>query len=152
MSELALIPSSQTNMALTVNHDEIMAQAAEWFGLDVANGDARPDTIDSYRFGLKHWLMWCRVTTVDPGQATKEHIKMFRKEMVDSNYAATTISSKLTAVRRFYESAVQREFITVNPAAGVRAPKDRSAAGDIVEHLSDDEQICYSRPYQMTGD
>ncbi len=139
MSELALIPSSQTNMTLTVNHDEIMAQAAEWFGLDVANGDARPDTIDSYRFGLKHWLMWCRVTAVDPGQATKEHIKMFRKEMVDSNYAATTISSKLTAVRRFYESAVQRKFITVNPAAGVRAPKDRSASGDIVEHLSDDE-------------
>lgn len=139
MPELSLVPLSQGNITLKTTHEELMAYSAEWFGLDVANGDARQDTIDSYRSGLKHWLLWCRISAVEPGQATREHIKMFRRELVDSNYAATTISSKLTAVRRFYESALQREFITANPAAGVRAPKDRSAAGEIVAHLTDDE-------------
>jgi site-specific recombinase XerD len=139
MTDTSLVPVNPSQHALKNSQDEIMSQAAEWFGFDIANGDARQDTIDSYMSGLKHWITWCRVTDVNPGLATKEHIKMFRKELVDCGNAAATISAKLTSIRRFYESALQRGFVKANPAAGVRAPKDRSAADEIVEHLSDTE-------------
>ncbi len=139
MTETSLVPVNPPLLALKNSHDEIMRQASEWFGFDVANGDARQDTIDSYMSGLKHWITWCKVANINPGTATKEDIKEFRKELVKSGNASATISSKLTSIRRFYESALQRGFVTLNPAAGIRAPKDRSAADEIVEHLSDTE-------------
>jgi integrase/recombinase XerC/integrase/recombinase XerD len=129
-----------TNNALsTYSREDLIKQAGEWFGFDIANGDARQDTIDTYMSGLKHWLTWCRISNVDPGTANKEHVKMFRKELVDCGSSAATINSKLTSIRRFYESALQRGYIALNPAVTVRAPKDRSAASEIVSHLSDIE-------------
>lgn len=138
--ENELVPITEPTLpSLSVSHDDIVRQAAEWFGFDIANGDARQDTIDAYMSALKHWLTWCQVAKTEPAFATKEHIKAFRKELIDSKSAPATISIKLTAIRKFYESALQRGYIDQNPAIGVRSPKNRSASEEVVEHLSDEE-------------
>jgi len=114
----------------------LIKQAAEWFALDVANGDARPDTIRSYVSHLSHWLNWCRVHDVDPGHANAAHLKVFRQELVQSNAAHATISLKLTTIRRFYDGAVSRGLLKDNPVNGIRAPRKRTADAEVIKCLT----------------
>jgi integrase/recombinase XerC/integrase/recombinase XerD len=115
---------------------DIDALAAEWLKLDVANGDACVDTIRTYRSHFEGWLVWCRANFILPGQATIEAVKMYRQEMVTSGAKTTTISLKLTTIRRFYQAAVDRGFLQTNPAAGVRPPRERRAVKERIKHLS----------------
>ena len=114
----------------------LIKQAAEWFALDVANGDARPDTIATYISHLNHWLNWCRANSLDPGLAGTAHLKAFRQELVQSGAAHATISLKLTTIRRFYDGAVSRGLLENNPVTGVRAPRKRTADAEIIKCLS----------------
>ncbi|MDA8417170.1 MAG: tyrosine-type recombinase/integrase [Betaproteobacteria bacterium] len=124
-----------TSMAV-VNEPTLLAQAAEWFALDVANGDARPDTIKTYLAHLNHWFIWCGTNRVDPGAATAAIVKAFRQELVVSGAAHATISLKLTTIRRFYDGAVTRGLLEHNPAAKIKAPRNRAASGEIIKCLS----------------
>lgn len=106
---------------------------AEWLGLDVANGDARADTISTYRCHFGHWIEWCKnIRIIDPTKATRDDVKAYRQFLVDGNSKSTTISLKLTTIRRFYQAAVDRGLMAVNPAAEIKAPRDRKAKDKIV--------------------
>lgn len=124
------------NLPIAIEVPDLINQASEWFALDVANGDARPDTIATYISHLNHWLNWCQVNRVDPGQARPLHLKAFRQELVQAGAAHATISLKLTTVRRFYDGAVSRGLLVSNPASGVKAPRKRTADAEIVKCLT----------------
>lgn len=96
-----------------------------WLELEIANGDARPDTIYNYRLWIEQWLTWCRVAGVNPAHATRQHVELYRREMVEAKNKAGTITNKLTAVRQFYQSAVNRGLLEINPATSVKPPVDR---------------------------
>ncbi|MCE1226674.1 MAG: site-specific integrase [Geobacteraceae bacterium] len=115
---------------------DLINLAAEWFALDVANGDARPDTITTYLSHINHWLTWCRVNKVDPGRPTTTHIKGFRQELVQSEAAHATISLKLTTIRRFYDGAVSRGLLKTNPVKDIKAPRKRTADAEIIKCLT----------------
>ena len=115
---------------------DLINLAAEWFALDVANGDARPDTIATYLSHINHWLTWCRVNKVDPGRPTTTHIKAFRQELVQSEAAHATISLKLTTIRRFYDGAVSRGLLEANPVKNIKAPRKRTADAEIIKCLT----------------
>jgi len=136
-------------LPLAVEVPDLISQAAEWFALDVANGDARPDTIATYIFHLNHWLAWCRVNGVDPGRSTTADIKAFRQELVKSEAAHATISLKLTTVRRFYDGAVSRGLLDKNPVTGVKAPRKRTADAEIIKCLTagETERLFESIPH-----
>lgn len=136
-------------LPLAVEVPDLISQAAEWFALDVANGDARPDTIATYISHLNHWLAWCRVNGVDPGRSTTADIKAFRQELVKSEAAHATISLKLTTVRRFYDGAVSRGLLDKNPVTGVKAPRKRTADAEIIKCLTagETERLFESIPH-----
>jgi integrase/recombinase XerC/integrase/recombinase XerD len=100
--------------------------AGEWFRLDVANGDARPDTLDTYLNHIALWAEWCRDRGINPAHATPGDVKTYRQFLVTCEAKAATISLKLTTMRRFYQAAVDRKLIGYNPVAGIRAPRDRA--------------------------
>lgn len=129
----AVIPEA---LSASVTSPALIDQAAEWFALDVANGDARPDTISTYVSQLNHWLGWCRINDVDPGSATADHLKCFRQQLVQSGASHATISLKLTTVRRFYDGAVSRGLLESNPVNGIRAPRKRTADAEIIKCLT----------------
>ena len=114
----------------------LIDQAAQWFALDVANGDARPDTIATYISHLNHWLAWCRVHHIDPGHPSPAAIKGFRQELVQIGAAHATISLKLTTVRRFYDGAVSRGLLETNPVKDIKAPRKRTADAEIIKCLT----------------
>jgi len=109
---------------------------ADWLHLDVANGDACVDTLKTYRGNFGAWLTWCRENQVPPGQATIEDIKGWRQDLIAAGSKPSTISLKLTTVRRFYQSAVDRGILESNPAATVRAPRERRAVKEQIKYLS----------------
>lgn len=119
-----------------VDFGTTIEQAADWFALDVANGDARPDTIATYLSHLNHWLTWCRVNKIDPGHPSPAAVKGFRKELVQSGAAHATISLKITTVRRFYDGAVSRGLLEANPVKDIKAPRKRTADAEIIKCLT----------------
>jgi len=126
--------AGETEISLSQSTDVVKA-AAEWFKLDVANGDAREDTIKTYLSQIRQWFTWCKEQGVAPAHAKTDDLKRYRGSLVDHGAKHATISLKLTTIRRFYQGAVDRKLLTENPADGVKAPRDRSAY-EKTKHLS----------------
>ncbi|TYO96763.1 integrase/recombinase XerC/integrase/recombinase XerD [Geothermobacter ehrlichii] len=124
---------------------------ADWLNLDVANGDACADTLKTYQGQIQSWLAWCGENNVHPGQATTEDVKAWRKALIAAGAKPSTISLKLTTIRRFYQSAVDRGLIDKNPAANVRAPRERRARREQMKYLSAGEAELLFRAIPTDG-
>lgn len=133
MSDLIVRPEMEL---LTTPVMSVEQMVADWLHLDVANGDACVDTLKTYRGNFESWLTWCKENQVHPGQATIENIKGWRQDLIAAGSKPSTISLKLTTVRRFYQSAVDRGILKSNPAANVRAPRERRAVKEQIKYLS----------------
>ncbi len=73
---LEAFPSDQVSeLVLLSRLPELIDTAADWFALDVANGDAREDTIRTYMLHLVHWLDWCMANSLNPGAPSIHDIK-----------------------------------------------------------------------------
>jgi integrase/recombinase XerC/integrase/recombinase XerD len=129
---LAIVPVQQKTIAITHVEDLV----ADWLHLDVANGDACSDTLKTYRGNFQAWLTWCGENSVHPGQATVDDVKGWRQNLVANGSKPSTIALKLTTIRRFYQSAVDRGILKSNPAVNVRAPKERRAVKEQIKYLS----------------
>jgi hypothetical protein len=103
---------------------------AEFLRIDVANGDASPDTMRNYRNEVALWVAWCVEQNFDAATATVTHIKSYRQALIEGGYNPITIRWKLSILRRFYEAARNAGLRNDNPAAGVKSPRVRQAAED----------------------
>ena len=110
--------------------------AFEWFlRIDVANGDATPDTVEAYRREVGAWVKWCESQGYDPANISRHEVEMYRESMKERGFAVSTRAFKLSIVRRFYDSAVRHGFAQTNPADGVRPGKDLTAPEDKMKVL-----------------
>ena len=132
-----IVPVRREEQAAAVS-SAFDAAFADFLRIDVANGDASPDTISSYRREVAMWVAWCITQTLDPATVTAMDIKRFRQALVEAGYKPITIRWKLTIVRRFYEAARNAGLRTDNPAAGVKSPRVRQAT-EAFNYLSDEE-------------
>ena len=146
MSEIIKVIASPA-----VSDPDLTELLANWLNLDVANGDACTDTLNTYQSQIQTWLTWCNENSVCPGQATIENIKNWRNDLINAGAKPSTISLKLTIVRRFYQSAVDRELIENNPAINVHAPKDRRAKKEQIKYLSAGEAELLFREISSGG-
>ncbi|MGB5636254.1 MAG: tyrosine-type recombinase/integrase [Waterburya sp.] len=93
--------------------------------MEVGDGAASADTIRNYLSQTKQYLDWCRDNLLLPLDAEVEDIKLYRQYLVQSGYQNSTIATKLNIVRIFYKAALTHGLIKSNPAAKVKALKDR---------------------------
>ena len=98
---------------------------AKFLQLEVGDGAASNDTIRNYLSQTKQYLNWCQDNLLSPIEAEPEDIKLYRQYLVQSGYANSTIATKLNIVRIFYNAVQAHGLIITNPAAKVKAPKDR---------------------------
>ncbi len=110
---------------------------AEFLRVEVAHGDAREDTLRTYRSHAHDFLRFLKKKGLQPSQVTYNIVNIYRKELVDRNLAHSTITLKLLAVRRFYDAAVSKGLLPINPAKGVRPPAKREA--EKKKHLTAEE-------------
>jgi site-specific recombinase XerC len=96
----------------------------------VAGGAAAPDTVTGY---LREARLFRDRFLLPRGLAisalTEEDVLAYRRELVEAGLRPTTIGLKLSALRRLLDAAVRTGRLPANPAAGVRAPRDRRDAG-----------------------
>lgn len=117
---------------------------AAFLRLDVANGDASPDTVRGYRAQVAQWVGWCQSRGVEPAAARPDDLKTWRAALVTAGYQPASIAHKLSVVRRFYQAAVTAGLRPDNPAAGLRPPRDKRAPED-VPSLSEGELLLLFR-------
>ena len=117
IKSVIVVPSKEAT-----NLEDIFAKFLE---LEVGDGAASADTIRNYLSQTKQYLSWCRDNLLSPIEAEPEDIKLYRQHLVNSEYAPSTIATKLNIVKIFYKAAQTHGLISNNPAAKIKAPKDR---------------------------
>ena len=144
-NELASISSLTTEHLLNV--------FAEFLDIDVSAGDAASDTLKTYRRQLQQFLLWCDRSSLHPAAVSKENVKYYRRWMIKTKkYKPATIALKLAVVRRFYQAAVEKGLLGVNPAAGVKPPREKRDPAEKITYLESPEvsQLLETIPAKST--
>lgn len=108
-----------------------------YLDLTIADGNASDDTIKSYRSRLAQFLNWCHARELYPALINKTNILQYRKHLINSSHASSTIRSSLTAVRHFYTACLEDALVKENPAIGVKAPKEKRELNSTTNYLSE---------------
>ena len=124
----------------TITTNSLLVVFAEFLDIDVSAGDASLDTLKTYTRQLQQFLQWCDRRQLNPVTIIKDDIKKYRHWMIrQKQYKPATIALKLAVVRRFYQAAVEKGLISINPAAGVKPPREKSDPGEKITYLEQAE-------------
>lgn len=99
--------------------------------LSVADGDARPRTVQAYNDSIRYYGAWAAGGGIDPMTATHDDVLAYRTYLI-GRYKRATIRLRLTSVRLLYRAIARWGGRRDNPADGVRAPKQKEAAASLV--------------------
>ena len=123
-----------------VSQDDLLEVFADFLAIDVSAGDAATDTLVTYRRQLQQFLLWCNSLAIHPAQITAEQIKRYRRWLIDSRQLKpSTVALKLSVVRRFYQAALERGLISLNPASGIKPPKSKRDTTANINYLEKEE-------------
>ena len=126
--------------AVTITTNNLLVVFAEFLDIDVSAGDASADTLKTYTRQLYQFLQWCDRRQLNPVAVVKEDIKKYRHWMIkQKQYKPATIALKLAVVRRFYQAAVEKGLISLNPAAGVKPPREKFDPAEKITFLEQSE-------------
>jgi integrase/recombinase XerD len=130
-SQITSQPSSE--VVTTTNLLEVFA---EFLDIDVSAGDAASDTLNTYRRQVQQFVEWCDRKKINPAEVTKDDIKHYRRWMVEKKkFKPATIALKLSVVKRFYQAAVEKGLIAINPAVGVKPPREKRDPAERITYL-----------------
>ena len=123
-----------------ITTNNLLVVFAEFLDLDVSAGDAAEDTLRTYTRQLHQFLLWCDRRWLNPVTISKNDIKKYRRWMVEQKkYKPATIALKLAVVRRFYQAAVEQGMLAINPAAGVKPPREKLDPAEKITYLEQTE-------------
>lgn len=131
--------SSHPTAETPLKADDLIRVFTHFLTFDVADGAASPETIVTYWVQVKAYLQWCQTRCVEPATATRETIKIYRRDLVQQGYEKNTIALKLAAVRRFYDAAIEYGLLYYNPALGIRSPRTNTERAETITYLERDE-------------
>jgi len=123
-----------------VSQEDLLDVFADFLAIDVSAGDAADDTLITYRRQLQQFLAWCDRHQLHPALMTQGDIKRYRRWLIENQQLKpATIALKLSVVRRFYQAAVERGLLKINPAQGVKPPKDKRDTTSRINFLEKEE-------------
>ncbi|MEM8720738.1 MAG: tyrosine-type recombinase/integrase [Cyanobacteria bacterium P01_G01_bin.39] len=135
-----MLAATNSPQLSTVTTNNLLVVFAEFLNIDVSAGDASADTLKTYTRQLHQFLQWCDRRQLNPATLIKDDIKKYRHWMIKhQQYKPATIALKLAVVRRFYQAAVEKGLIAINPAAGVKPPREKSDPAEKITFLEQTE-------------
>lgn len=81
--------------------------------------DRRETTKETYLKALREFARWLGEGK-SPAELTKHDIQAYKDSLISRNLSPTSLSTYLTAVRRFYDYLISKEIVAENPAKGIR--------------------------------
>jgi len=103
----------------------------DYLRLNVNDGAAAPRTIKAYQEGLCCFLKWCRSSGAHPLAASRQDLQEYRAHL-NETYKRSTARLKLLAVKLLFNAMQAQGLRGDNPAAGIRAAKDRTTTEERV--------------------
>ena len=104
--------------------DEALAEFLRSLALEK---NASEHTVKSYREDLTQALEFLRTKyeghKLGPDQITSRHLRAFTVWLHEQGYAKTTIARRMAAVRTWFKFLCRQGTVGVNPAEGLRAPR-----------------------------
>lgn len=91
------------------------------------------NTLISYKNDLEQFLSFCnenKITKID--EIKEKTIKLFIMQLSKNEYQKTTISRKLSAVRKLFEYAIKYQLIDYNPVKKISNPKVKRKLPSII--------------------
>jgi integrase/recombinase XerD len=135
-----MLVTNNTATITSISLDYLLAVFAEFLDIDVSAGDAASDTLKTYRRQLQQFIQWCDNQQIHPADVVKDDIKHYRRWMINTKkYKPATIALKLAVVRRFYQAAVEKGLLGINPAAGVKPPREKRDTAEKITFLETEE-------------
>lgn len=135
-----MLAASNTPQISAITTNNLLVVFAEFLDIDVSAGDASDDTLKTYTRQLYQFLQWCDRRQLNPVIVVKDDIKKYRHWMIkQQQYKPATIALKLAVVRRFYQAAVEKGLIAMNPAAGVKPPREKYDPAEKITYLEAEE-------------
>jgi integrase/recombinase XerD len=131
MTDRALVATDKAGLT----RPDILDAFAAFLRLNVAQGDASPQTIRSYHAHVGQFVEWCDEEGIEPAGAGEEDLEGYRRHLVEADYTRGTIGVKLSAVRRLYQAAVWRGLRPDNPAEGLKAPREATGQAERIKFL-----------------
>jgi integrase/recombinase XerD len=148
-----MLATNNTATITSISLDYLLAVFAEFLDIDVSAGDAASDTLKTYRRQLQQFIQWCEKKQIQPANVVKDDIKHYRYWMIHhKKYKPATIALKLAVVKRFYQAAVEKGLLGINPAAGVKPPKEKRDPAEKITFLEAEEvtQLLQAIPEDNT--
>lgn len=110
---------------------------AQFLGIEVAQGDATPDTIATYKREVSYWLQYLAQLQVRPVEAQRRHVEAYREHLKAAGHTVATRSMRLSVIRRFYDAGIRHGLMQHNPASQVKGGKDLTPAVEKIVALSE---------------
>lgn len=108
--------------------------------VEVAQGDAAQDTVQTYLAKINQFLQWCTQVNLSPALATPEDIKTYRHYLIkDKGLKSATIALSLSVIRRFYEASLTQKLVKENPALGIKPPRQKVDPAERLTYLEEEE-------------
>jgi len=126
----ALTRSDPGLAVITPQTGDLLARFADFLRLNVAEGDASPETLRAYYAHARDYVAWCAAAGLNSATASYDDLVAYRKHLVDHGYSRGTVAYKVAALRRLYEAARSWGLRQDNPAEGLKPPKDTTAPED----------------------
>ncbi len=138
MSEqlLTLQPSRELTRLDTIAPPVIIGQAgknarfayAEFFGDEIASDYTRK----AYRHAVHRFLLWCEAEGFELARIPPGSVGHYIRTLTTAEARTASKPTQklhLAAIRKFFDTLVQRHAIILNPAASVRGPRVRNVTG-----------------------
>lgn len=117
---------------------EVMRQCFnKYLEIEVANGDAAPDTIKTYQRRIEQYLTWCSQKALSPAKIEREDILNYRRYLiVERQLQSKTIALTLVVIRAFYHACLKQGLVQENLVIGINPPKTKVDAVDSITFLT----------------
>ncbi|MBI2464618.1 tyrosine-type recombinase/integrase [Candidatus Shapirobacteria bacterium] len=94
------------------------------------------NTIVAYKGDINQLINFLKsqnITTIDDILAT--HIEAFKKDLINNNYTAKSVSRKLNSIKNFFSFLLSESVITKDPSTEVKHPKYENDIPKILKPL-----------------
>jgi site-specific recombinase XerD len=120
---------------------EVMKQCFDrYLAIEVANGNAAPDTVETYQRRIKQYLTWCGDRSLSPALVKNDDILVYRRYLIEKRkLKSPTIALTLVVIRAFYAACEKQGLVPENPAMGVNPPKSKVDAVDSLTFLTTEQ-------------
>ena len=130
--------SPSKRKAVSLPTVEVMRQCFnKYLLIEVANGDAAPDTIKTYQRRIEQYFTWCSEKSLSPALVIREDILNYRRYLIkERKLKSKTIALTLVVIRAFYHACEKQGLVKENSAQGVNPPKTKVDSVDSITFLT----------------